>query len=228
MKYLLLLVGFVAGIIAATFLGLGAEQRPVSPVRLVEPAQVLERATPPDVAPIELLSAPGAALRTPVPTVDEEDLKHAIAEAEGTKSAYDALLQADGYDTLLRRMEEAEGEANVLLARIAHLERELALAKLDPTTPFGHFATLPEAEGIDTKTLSAAQSWLEQFPVILAPHEAEWLIERIKENDWKLWPGHGSTETLIVYLNPDRLVAELPAARVAELRAYYEEEGLFR
>ena len=36
-----------------------------------------------------------------------------------------------------------------------------------------------------------------------------------------------SEVALIMFLGPNRLIAELPAERVDELRAYYSEEGLF-
>jgi len=173
-------------------------------------------------APVTL-STP-AAERRAVPAHDEHDLAEAIAEAEATRAQYDALLADDGRAAMQLRMEEAEGEVNALRGRIAWLERELALATLDPATPLGHFATLPELTDADPKTLRAAQSWLEQFPVMLAPHEAEWLRDRIVARDWRDWPGSGSEETLITYLGPDRLKAELQPGRVAELVAYYSDE----
>tara|TARA_R110002167_G_scaffold46352_1_gene138396 strand:- start:119 stop:811 length:693 start_codon:yes stop_codon:yes gene_type:complete len=225
MKYLLLL----GGIAAAVFLSTRSYYTSVDDQAVPTPLpleQVRERVVPPVAAlPVELqLSAPGTTHRTPVPTVDESDLKQAIAEADQAREKYEALIAADDHPAMLLRMEQAEGEANVLRARIAHLERELARAALDPSTPFGHFALLDEAADVDASTLQAVQSWLEEFPVILAPHEAEWLIARQQAKDWRDWPGHGTTETLITYLGSDRLKAELPAARVTELVAYYSDE----
>jgi len=162
--------------------------------------------------------------RTPVPRVDESDLVDAIASALAEQERYAALIASDSHPAMLQRMEQAEAVANVLQARVEHLERELARAALDPSTPYGHFALLPEVAEADTRTLQAVQSWLERFPVMLAPHEAEWLVERHEANDWRDWPGHGTTETVIAYLNPDRLADELPPARVAELVAYYADE----
>ena len=86
-------------------------------------------------APVTL-STP-AAERRAVPAHDEHDLAEAIAEAEATRAQYDALLADDGRAAMQLRMEEAEGEVNALRGRIAWLERELALATLDPATVWG-------------------------------------------------------------------------------------------
>ena len=223
MKYHLLTVGLMAAAFALGTLVPNGDS-PVSST--LEPSVVPERVVPPvaDLPSEVRLTAPGTAHRTPVATVDDDDLVQAIALAESERDRYAALIASDSYPAMLLRMEKAEGAANVLHARIAHLERELARANLDPSTPYGHFALLPEVAEADTRTLQQVQALLEDFPVILAPHEAEWLIARHKSKDWRDWPGHGTTETVIAYLNPDRLAAELPAKRVADLVAYYADE----
>lgn len=159
-----------------------------------------------------------------MPTVTDDDLERAIAEADATRAQYEQLIATDSYSAMLLRMEEAEGRANVLKGHVAHLERELARAALDPSTPYGHFALLAEVADADAVGLRAVQSWLELFPVMLEPHEAEWLLERQAANDWRDWPGHGSTETVIAYLNPARLKAELPPEIMAGLVARYADE----
>jgi len=210
-----------------SFAVLGTNEQPTErtvtqPLQAVAPPTLDEAQASPAVP--RLAHAGVSSDRTSVPRVDEADLERAIASALTTQEQYEQLIASDENGALLLRMEQAEGEANVLRARIAHLERELARAQLDPSTPFGHFALLPEAAELDAAALQAAQSWLERFPVMLAPHEAAWLIERQAAKDWREWPGHGSTETVIAYLNPERLKAELPPARVAELVAYYADE----
>lgn len=227
MKYLQLIVGVIAGVAAVTvFNGVTVERiDSAAAPAIVEPLQVHERVAPPEAArPTELLSAPGAAHRTPVPVVDAEDIARELEVASALRQQYEDMIATEDYDALRDTMMQAQSEANVLRARVAHLERELCLANLDESTPVGHFAHLPEADGIDDTTLRTAQSWLDQFPVMLAPHEATWLIERIEAKDWSDWPGHGSKETVITYLGPDRLKAELPPELTAELVAYYADE----
>lgn len=171
----------------------------------------------------KLVSTP-APVRAPAPTHTAADLAEAIAEANAVRDEYRQLLADQSNAAMQLRMEQAEGKYNALDGRLEWYKRELARATLDPSTPFGHFALMPEAADLDSDTLQRAQGYLDEFPVVLAPHEAQWLIDRITTQDWRAWPGDGVEETLITYLRPDRLKAELPQARVAELVACYADD----
>ena len=116
---------------------------------------------------------------------------------------------------------------------IAQLKRKLAaalreLGKCDKTTPYGAFLASYEAEKIDDPDILAQiEDWLHKFPVILRPGEATWIAERRRLRDWQEWGGRNFEESLILFLGPDRLAAELPEDRLAELRAEYADEGYF-
>ena len=213
-----------------SFAVLGTNEQPI-PRSATQPVQVDASEAideMPAMPAVRLTLAGVTSDRVPVPRIDEADLERAIAEANEVKAQYSALLAADDYPIMLQRMEQAEGKVNGLLAEIEHLRRELVHVQRDPATPFGHFALMPEAADLDASTLYQVQDWLEKFPVFLSPSEAEWLIARTIANDWNAWPGRGTQGTVIAFLGPARLKAELPPARVAELvERYADEPGVF-
>jgi hypothetical protein len=121
----------------------------------------------------------------------------------------------------------AEAAAEDLRAEVARLTVELQRLRIDPHTPYGAFLASFEAEEIrDPYHLERIEDWLRQFPVLLRPGEATWIVQRTTAKDWKTW-GRTSERALIAYLGPARLRAELPPERLAELAAYYQGEGLF-
>jgi len=113
-----------------------------------------------------------------------------------------------------------------LVDEVARLELELRRAKFPEDTPYGAFLLTAEAEDItDEYALERIEDWLNQFPVFLRPGEATWIAERTLRDDWGLY-GRTSERALIQFLGSARLIAELPAERLAELRQEYAEDGL--
>jgi len=122
----------------------------------------------------------------------------------------------------------AEREVAELQAQVARLSKELDLIKYPEDSPYGAFLSSYEADEIDDPDILAQiEDWLRQFPVILRPGEATWIAERLRLRDWQEWGGRNFEVSLILFLGPDRLAAELPEARMAELRAHYADESLF-
>lgn len=111
--------------------------------------------------------------------------------------------------------------------KLAAALRELGRLKYDETTPYGAFLASYEADEINAPyLLYAIEDWLREFPVFLLPGEATWIVERTAADDWGLY-GQSCQEAVILFLGPDRLVAELPETRLAELRAEWAEEAYF-
>ena len=68
------------------------------------------------------------------------------------------------------------------------------------------------------------EAWLgeDYYPVFLRPGEATWIVQR------EVLDERGFSELeLIQFLGIERLKAELPPKRLAELREDYAEEGIF-
>lgn len=120
-----------------------------------------------------------------------------------------------------------ETERKALREQVAFLQLALLREQNPEATPLGAFLHSEEAEAIPEEQIRVhVREWLERFPVFLRPGEATWIAERERIDDW-LQFGRTAQLAVIHFLGINRLKAELPEERLAELREYYEEEGLF-
>lgn len=150
----------------------------------------------------------------------------------------------------------ASSRASLADARteIERLRRELDVAALEierlrfpDTTPYGAFLASGEAEQIlddfagvtyvprnggasrpaGPAALDWVRAWVDEFPVILHPGEATWIAERSILGDWSDFGPGSSQDVLLRFLGPDRVAAEVPPERLAELKAEHAADGFF-
>lgn len=212
----LLLVVAVGG--GAWFLIPG--DQPLSPERTLSPS---ERAS--TVEPAASASSHPALISAVAP----EGAREAVPIEQAEPAAEDpcASVRAE-LEEVIVTCNEHEKTIAQLNKKLAAALRELGRLKYDETTPYGAFLSSYEADEIDDPDILAQiEDWLRQFPVILRPGEATWIAERRRLRDWQEWGGRNFEHALILFLGPDRLAAELPETRMAELRAYYADESLF-
>lgn len=132
----------------------------------------------------------------------------------GSKTERDDLFSPDPGVGLLERIGELERECD----RLAY---ELLLCQTPEATPFGHFLRSPEGQSItDKNEREAIKWWLNELPVFLRPGEATWLVERLRLKDWKQYAVYHQ-DAVVNFLGRQRLLGELPAEKIEELRAWY-------
>jgi len=111
----------------------------------------------------------------------------------------------------------AEQEAQELRDQVAQLQHP-------EDTPYGAFLRSYEASEITDPDLRRdIEAWLQVFPIILRPGEATWIVERETANDWRSY-SLTAKAAIIKFLGPQRLLAELPPERAAELRDDYADD----
>jgi len=170
-------------------------------------------------APEELVAAPGVSQGTreevpslpAVPVTTEDPCASVVADLDA------AIVVNNAHEKTIAQLNE----------KLAEVMRERDRFMYGEDTPYGAFLSSYEADEInDPNALVRIEDWLQKFPVFLGVGEATWIAERTGAKDWKLY-GRTSELALIRFLGPDRLVAELPPARSAELIAYYADEPVF-
>lgn len=95
------------------------------------------------------------------------------------------------------------------------------------STPYGAFLRSPEASQMPELVQARVRDWLNEFPVVLRPGEAQWLADRTLAGDWHNF-APTSTQAVIEFLGPARLIAELPFERLSYLKADEDVGWLFR
>lgn len=179
--------------------------------------------TPPPVERVAESSTPDLTLAA------HEGARTPVVEVAQTESVTEdpcASVQTE-LDSVIVACGERDKTIAELTAKLAEVMRERDRLMYADDTPYGAFLASYEADEInDPNALVRIEDWLRQFPVFLSAGEATWIAERTTCDDWKLY-GRTSERALIMFLGPDRLVNELPPARVAELRAYYDDGSLF-
>ncbi len=169
-------------------------------------------------------AAPGSALVSG----ERSDARVAVPVSQSTGMTEDPCASVVGeLEASRESLIEAALTIEKLNTTLARVIRERDRFKFPMNTPYGAFLAGYEANEItDPYVLAGIESWLRQFPVILQPGEATWIAERIAAKDWGQY-GRTPEVALILFLGPDRLIAELPPARIAELRTYYYDEQFF-
>jgi len=194
---------------------------------------------------------PGSSPPDLVSAVTREDARTAVRVEQTEPVAEDpcASVRAE-LDASRVELGDAQSELIRLRKDLADAQLEILRLQLPESTPYGAFLASGEAEQIlevfdgvlhypkpvpglehpprpaGEVALEQIKVWLDVIPVFLRPGEATWIAERRIARDWQRY-GRNFEDAFILFLGPDRLIAELPPERLAELREDYAEEGYF-
>lgn len=149
--------------------------------------------------------------RTASAQSDSQDRHHAPASDEDDGAEL-AVVRAE--------LERAREECR-------RVEQELDECRHPGTSPLGAFVRLPEYATMSDSSREYIRSMLDDLPVRLQPGEGAWIAERVERDDWKLF-AKTTNETLIGFLGPGRVLAEMPPELVRELRERYSDEKWLR
>lgn len=136
------------------------------------------------------------------------------------------IVQPEPITTAARTKLERDRLVFQLEARVKYLEARLAGVGVWESPATRWLEALGPDEQPEPATVITLSEYLAPYPVELTPQEGRWVLGRILADDWLAW-GPTIDEALILYLSPERLIAELPAPAIASLRTEWREEGYF-
>jgi len=163
-----------------------------------------------------------------------EDVPHLVLPPQGDSSVSlrtalvpqrSSTVPADGErapevsDCLTLRAERDQ-----LIEEVARLQLQLEKTRYPEESAYGLFLDSFEAKGTSQLERDFVRYALEEIPVLaLHSGEASWILERNRQNDWKLY-AETRDIALINFLGPQRVLAEATPATLDQYKEWYDKQ----